>query len=172
MGSGAVWAVIETGAAGVQGPWIGPRRGPFGGETRSTSIVIVDPEVRGVLVSCNANLHEDLEWSAQSRQWLAPGNLSEARRTAEHAWNVAPSDRNVIDLARIAVLEGDLDSPRPVLRAILDRNPKQFDALSLMAFIETKLQDYPAAADYYRKALTLRESPELAQSLAEAERQR
>ncbi len=141
----------------------------FGVQTRSTSIMVGEPDTQGVLVSYNANLREDSEWSALSRQWLARGNLSEARRAAERAWKVAPSDRNAIDLARIAALEGDLDSPRPVLRAILDRDPKQFDALSLMAFIETKLQDYPAAADYYRKALTLRESPELSKALAEAE---
>jgi tetratricopeptide (TPR) repeat protein len=141
-----------------------------GGVTRSTRLELGRSEDSQLLISYNANLSADQEWSAIGRQWLVRGNLREARKNFERAQSIQPSDRNRINLARIAALEGDLDSPREVLREILVREPDQFEALTLMGYIEAKLEDYAVSAKYYERALAVRRSPEILKAWNEVKR--
>jgi hypothetical protein len=141
-----------------------------GGVTRSTRLELGRSEDSPLLISYNANLSADQEWSAIGRQWLVRGNLREARKNFERAQSIQPSDRNRINLARIAALEGDLDSPREVLREILVREPDQFEALTLMGYIEAKLEDYAVSAKYYERALAVRRSPEILKAWNEVKR--
>ena len=71
-----------------------------------------------------------------------------------------------IELARADALSGNLDLARERVRAVLVTHPASFDALSVYAFIETQFQDYAAAADLYRRALAVQDSPALRVALA------
>jgi Tfp pilus assembly protein PilF len=53
------------------------------------------------------------------------------------------------------------------VRDVLARNPKSFEALAVYAYIETRFQDYAVAAELYRRALAIQESPSLRAALAE-----
>ena len=141
-----------------------------GGVTRSARLELRPAADSPLLISYNANLSPDQEWSAIGRQWLVRGSLREARKNFEHAESIQPSDRNKINLARIAALEGDLDSPREVLREILSREPDQFQALTLMGYIEAKLEDYAVSAKYYERALAVHRSPEILKAWNEVKR--
>ena len=63
-------------------------------------------------------------------------------------------------------MSGQLDAARDRVRGVLARRPDSFDALSVYAYIETQFQDYPAAAELYRRALALEDSPALRAALA------
>jgi hypothetical protein len=40
-----------------------------------------------------------------------------------------------------------LDADRDRVRGVLERKPNDFEALSVYAYIEARLRDYPVAAD-------------------------
>jgi Tfp pilus assembly protein PilF len=63
-------------------------------------------------------------------------------------------------------MSGSLDAARNRVRAVLSANPDDFEALAVFAYIETKFQDYPVAAELYRRALALQDSPALRMALA------
>jgi Tfp pilus assembly protein PilF len=69
-------------------------------------------------------------------------------------------------MARIEALDGQLDAARDRVRGVLASSPNHFEALSVLAFVETKFQDYAVAAQLYRRALALQESPALRAALA------
>jgi GWxTD domain-containing protein len=121
-------------------------------------------------VSYNANLSPALRARSLGRQWLARGNLVEARTWLERARSIQPSDAVTIDLCRVSAMAGDLDSPRPALTQVLDRDPDNFEALTILGYIEAQLQDYTVAASYYKKALAIRNSPTVAEALAQLSR--
>jgi Tfp pilus assembly protein PilF len=58
-------------------------------------------------------------------------------------------------------LAGQLDASRARLRKILVIQPDNFQALSVYAFVEARLQDYPVAAQLYQRALAIQDSPAL-----------
>ena len=59
-----------------------------------------------------------------------------------------------------------MDAARDRVRAVLAANPNHFEALTVYAFVETQLQDYAVAAQLYRRALVVQESPALRAALA------
>ena len=117
-------------------------------------------------ISFNANLAPALRLAFVGHQWLLRGRLSEARRCLESSLSQGPTDQAAIELARVDAMSGQLDAARDRVRGVLARRPDSFDALSVYAYIETQFQDYPAAAELYRRALALEDSPALRAALA------
>jgi hypothetical protein len=54
---------------------------------------------------------------------------------------------------------------------VLTDRPNDFQALAVLAYVETKFQDYPAAAELYRRALAVEDSPALRTALARLPKQ-
>ena len=80
------------------------------------------------------------------------------------------TDNVQIELARADALAGNLDAARARVRSILALSPNSLEALSVLAYVETRLQDYGVAADLYRRALAIQNSPALREALAEVTR--
>jgi len=139
-----------------------------GTETRECQVEIGASDPKLPVISYNANLRPAERARSLGRQWLARGQLVEARTWLTRAQWLQPSDAVTIDLARVAALAGDLDTPRKELLAIIARDPNSFEALTVLGFIEAQLQDYGLAADYYRKALALHASPAVSKALEQA----
>ena len=99
-------------------------------------------------------------------QYLVRGNSTEARAWLERSWVERPADATKIELCRITALSGQYDVARAELKDILDRDPDNFDALTVMAFIEVQLQDYARAERFYSRALELHPSSAVAKALA------
>jgi hypothetical protein len=138
-------------------------------DARSQELVISNPESpaqEATLVSYNANLTPALRFAFVGRQWLFKGKLDQARTCLQASLDKGPTDEAQVELARVDALSGNLDAARDRVRGVLARNPDQFEALSVLAYIETKLQDYPIAADLYRHALSVQDSPALRVALA------
>jgi tetratricopeptide (TPR) repeat protein len=138
-----------------------------GEEARSREVQMGHDASQVPVVSYNANLPADQRARSIGRQWLARGNLVEARTWLERARAVRPSDDITIDLCRVSALAGDLDTPRPVLKEMLGRTPDRFEALTVLGYIEAQLQDYAIAERYYRQALAIRKSPAIVRALEE-----
>lgn len=124
--------------------------------------VRADPTV----VSFNANLAPALRYASIGHQWLLRGKLEEARRSLQASLDKGLTDSAQIELARVDALAGRLDAARDRLRILLKTEPKSFEGLSVMAYIETKFQDYGVAADFYRRALAVQDSPAIRAALA------
>lgn len=118
------------------------------------------------IISYNANLSPALRFASIGHQWLLRGNLPEARRSLHSSFDAGITDSAEIELARADVFDGDLDAARERVRRLLAAQPKNFEALSVLAYIEAKFQDYPAAANLYRRALAVQDSAALRQALA------
>lgn len=103
-------------------------------------------------------------------QWLLRGRFNEARRSLQASLAEGATDDAQIELARVDALTGSLDAARERVQGVLVRNPNSFQALSVFAYIETRLQDYAVAAKLYRRALAIQESPSLRAALAEVSR--
>jgi hypothetical protein len=124
------------------------------------------PLLMGTLVSFNANLAPSSRLVLLGHQWLLRDNLPDARQSIEASISHASTPEAQIELARFDALEGRLDAGRDRVRAVLNNAPNNFDALSVLAYIEARFQDYPAAADLYRRALAVEDSPALRLALA------
>jgi tetratricopeptide (TPR) repeat protein len=138
-------------------------------ESRNTDLTI--PAIAGAtakttLVSFNANLAPARRLAFLGHQWLLRGDFERARQclTASIAKGDTPEAR--IELARTSAMSGNLDGARDQVRGILTARPNDFEALSVFAYIETKFQDYPVAAELYRRALAVQDSPALRMALA------
>ncbi|HWF48869.1 MAG TPA: GWxTD domain-containing protein [Bryobacteraceae bacterium] len=118
------------------------------------------------IVSFNANLAPALRFAAIGHQWLLRGKLDEARHSLQASLDKGLTDAAQIELARVDALAGRLDAARDRLRVLLATEPKSFEGLSVMAYIETKFQDYTVAADFYRRALAVQDSPAIREALA------
>jgi GWxTD domain-containing protein len=123
------------------------------------------------LLSFNANLSPSLRFAFVGHQWLMRGKLDEARRSLDASLSKGATIDSQVELARVDVLAGRLDEARERVRHILANRPDDFQALSVLAYIETKFQDYPVAADLYRRALAVHESPALRIALAQLPKQ-
>jgi tetratricopeptide (TPR) repeat protein len=123
------------------------------------------PAETRVFLSYNANLGPSAEWSAIGKQHLQQGSLPKARACLKRA---PPTAANLAYLAKVEALEGNLDAGRELLARALRLDPESFEALSTMGYVETQLQDFPLAVDYYQKALARRKHPALEQALAQA----
>jgi GWxTD domain-containing protein len=122
-----------------------------------------------VEISFNANLAPAQRLVFLGHQWLLRGNLAQARNNLNAALRQAPSPEARIELARADLLAGQTDAARESIRAVLSDQPSNFEALAVYASIEARLQDYPIAAELYRRALAVQESPELRAALARVE---
>ena len=118
------------------------------------------------MVSFNANLAPALRYAAVGHQWLLRGQLDKARQSLQASLDKGLTDAAQIELARVDALAGRLDAARDRLRVLLTTEPKSFEGLSVMAYVETKFQDYTVAADFYRRALAVQDSPAIREALA------
>ena len=116
------------------------------------------------VVSVNANLTTDRRTAKIAHQHLLRGDLASARRSLDSVQSHAPLVE--VERARLEALQGELDTARTRLNAVLASNRTNFDALTVMAFIESEFQDYSVAADFYRRALAVQDSPQLREALA------
>ncbi len=117
-------------------------------------------------VSYNANLFPALRNAFVGRQYLLRGHTPEARKSLEASVAQGPTTDAQVSLSRVDALEGNLDGARERIRAVLAASPNHFEALAVYAFIETRFQDYAVAAQLYRRALELQESPAIRAALA------
>lgn len=140
------------------------------GDSRSTELTIrKEPDVSTnvTIVSYNANLAPAVRMAFVGHQWLLRGKVDEARRSLEASLAKGTTDDAQIELARIDALTGNLDAARNRVRGVLGRHPDSFQALAVFGYIEAQFQDYDVAAELYRRALAIQESPSLRAALAE-----
>jgi len=133
-------------------------------DSRTAPLVIKSdarPDDAATAVSFNANLAPSLRYAFVGRQWLLRGQLDLARRSLQASIRSGTTAEASVELARIDALSGQLDTARSRLRKILAVQPDNFQALSVYAFVEARLQDYPVAAQLYQRALSIQDSPAL-----------
>jgi GWxTD domain-containing protein len=118
------------------------------------------------VVSFNANLAPARRYAFVGHQWLLRGQTEKARNSLQASLRNGVTEDAQIELARADALSGNLDEARERVRAVLVAHPASFDGLSVYAFIEAQFQDYAAAADLYRRALAVQDSPALRVALA------
>ncbi len=137
--------------------------------SRSTEFVLAkepreSPELTAI--SFNANLAPALRYALVGHQWLLRGKLDEARKSLDASLSKGATADAMVELARVDVMAGRLDDARDRVRRVLASQPNDFQALSVLAYIETKFQDYLVAAELYRRALAVQDSPALRVALA------
>jgi hypothetical protein len=115
----------------------------------------------GALVSFNANLAPALRLASLGHQWLLRGEIAQARKAIEASLASGVTPEAQIEMARLEALNGNLDTAREIIRRVLNADANNFEALSVFAYIEVRFKDYPVAAEYYRRALALQDSPSL-----------
>jgi GWxTD domain-containing protein len=121
---------------------------------------------KSTVVSFNANLSPAQRFAFIGHQWLLRGNIKEARRSLETSLEKGVTEEARIELARADALDGNLDAARDQVKSVLEVQPNNFEALSVFAYIETRFQDYAVAAQLYRRALAVQESPALRAALS------
>ena len=92
------------------------------------------------LVSYNANLRPAERNALLGHQWLLRGKTAEAADALRAA---LPLRQAQIDLARLDALAGRYDDARALLQPLLRADANDFDALSVMAYVEAKLPGLP-----------------------------
>jgi GWxTD domain-containing protein len=140
-------------------------------DDRSTSTVLElgrddGRQPKATVVSFNANLSPARRLAFLGHQWLLRGNLAEARRNLQLSLAKGVTEEAQIELARADALGGNLDAARDRVRSVLDVQPENFEALSVFAYIETRFQDYTVAAQLYRRALAVQDSPAVRAALS------
>jgi hypothetical protein len=141
----------------------------FGGVSRSAQFVAgktSDATNEPTVLSFNANLQPALRLSFLGHQWLLKNDIPAARRCLEASLASGVTKEAEVELARAEALAGEWDAGRTRVRKVLALQPNDFDALTVLAYIETKLQDYTVAAELYRRALAVQDSPALRMALA------
>jgi GWxTD domain-containing protein len=140
------------------------------GDSRATELVIQrrpQTAAQPTLVSYNANLAPAQRLAFIGHQWLLKNKLDEAQRNLNAALTKGATENVQIELARVDALGGNLDAARERVRRVLNQAPNSFEALSVLAYVEARLQDYGVAADLYRRALVIQDSPALREALVE-----
>jgi GWxTD domain-containing protein len=138
-------------------------------DSRTAPLVIkshVDPPVSTTSLSFNANLAPALRYAFVGHQWLLRGKLEEARRSLQASIADGVTLDAEVELARADALAGQYDAARDRLRKVLALDPNNFQALSVYAFVEAGLQDFPVAVQLYYRALAIQDSPVLRLALA------
>ena len=119
------------------------------------------------LISFNANLSAESRLNLIGTEWMRRQRMNEARNAfTASLQHRAANPEALLGMARLDAAEGRIDEARTQVKQILKQSPKSFEALTTMAFLEAKLQDYPMAATYYRRALELQEAPAIRLALA------
>jgi hypothetical protein len=117
-------------------------------------------------VSFNANLSPARRFAFVGHQWLLRNNLDEARRSLQASLTKSVTDEARVELARADALGGNLDAARDLAEGVLTLQPNNFEALTVLAYIEARFQDYPVAAQLYRRALAVQDSPAVRAALS------
>lgn len=140
----------------------------MGGESRSVDLVLpaAAAEGEGTRVSYNANLAPAGRLAFIGNQWLLRGEAGRAREVLALSLAKGETKEAQVALARLDAMAGNLDAARARVRGILAARPNDFEALAVFAYIETRFQDYPAAAELYRRALAVEDSAALRSALA------
>jgi GWxTD domain-containing protein len=125
-----------------------------------------DSTPEGTVLSFNANLYPALRYASIGHQWLLRGKIEQARVSLQASLDSSPTKEAEVEVARVDALEGHYDEARDRLQHVLAIQPNYFDALSVLAYVEAQLQDYPVAADLYKKALAVQDSPALRLALS------
>jgi GWxTD domain-containing protein len=144
------------------------------GETRRVAFVSkkTEPDTPSpALVSFNANLSAASRYALIGHELLLRGKMDDALHNLNESLKRAPLKEAQVDRARIDAFTGRWDQARERLRPILAADPHQFDALCVYAYVEAKLQDYEVAADYYRRALAVQDSPAVRLALSQLPKQ-
>jgi tetratricopeptide (TPR) repeat protein len=118
------------------------------------------------VLSFNANLYPALRYASVGHQWVLRGTLDQARLSLQASLDSAPTKEAEVEVARVDALQGHYDQARDRLQHVLATQPNYFDALSVLAYVEAQLQDYPVAADLYKRALAVQDSPALRLALS------
>jgi hypothetical protein len=141
------------------------------GEARSVDLPVKRPQPgpRAATVSFNANLTPAARMEFVGHQWTLRRKLDEAVSCLRDSIAKSPASGAQVELAQVEALAGRYDEARDRLHAVLGNQPNNFDALSVMAYTEAKLQDYVVAAELYRRAL-IQDSPALRLALASPQR--
>jgi GWxTD domain-containing protein len=161
-------AFVELPARGIE-PGSYQIEALIGDRSTSTRLVIGKEESKpskATVVSFNANLSPARRFAFVGHQWLLRGKLDYARRSLRASLARAITDEALIEISRADALEGNLDAARDRVKSVLEVQPNNFDALSVYAYIETKFQDYAVAAQLYRRALAIQDSPAVRAALA------
>jgi tetratricopeptide (TPR) repeat protein len=138
-------------------------------DSRTTELTIrggADAGSTATLLSFNANLAPALRLASIGHQWLLRGNVAEARKSLEASLAKGSTDQAMVELARADALAGHLDEARNRVKSVLAARPNNFEALSTLAYVEATLQDYTVAAELYRRALSVQDSPAVRAALA------
>ena len=118
------------------------------------------------LLSFNANLYPALRYASVGHQWMLRGKLDQARASLQASLDSVPTKEAEVEIARVDALRGQYDEARNRLRQVLSAQPNYFDALSVLAYVEAQLQDYPVAVDLYKRALAVQDSPAIRLALS------
>ena len=102
------------------------------------------------------------DWVGIGRQYLLAQDLPRARTCFKRALDAG---RSVDALVGSARLTANLDQARELLLEALNIQPNHFESLVTLAGLTAELQDYPLAAEYYRRALAIRKLPLLEEAL-------
>ena len=137
-------------------------------DSRSVDLAIRDGKdaPAATVLSFNANLAPALRLAFVGHQWLLRGKLDLAQRSLQSSLNIAGTKEARIEMARVDATAGRYDQARERLRAMLAAQPNDFDALSVLAYVEAMLQDYQVAAELYRRALAVQDSPAIRLALS------
>lgn len=177
QGGGVVWRSYSEGRqiASIVLPLGRVEPGPYRmeaviGDDSTSALLIIgkdDSKPSGsTVVSFNANLSPAQRLAFIGHQWLLRNKTDEARRSLQSSLAKGETPEVRIELARADALAGNLDVARDQVNSVLAAEPKNFEALSVLAYIETRFQDYPVAARLYRRALEVQDSPAVRAALA------
>jgi GWxTD domain-containing protein len=161
-------ATVELPATGFQ-PGAYTLEATEGSDSRSTGFIVKTEENMpdaATLLSFNANLLPALRFASIGHQFLLRGKFDEARQSLRTSLDRGLTDESQIEFARLEAMTGHLDAARERVRVVLAAHPRNFEALSVYAYIETRFQDYEVAAELYRRALAVQDSAALRLALA------
>ncbi|MBN9658869.1 MAG: GWxTD domain-containing protein [Acidobacteria bacterium] len=119
-----------------------------------------------VLISHNANLGPSAALLSIGRQFLLNGNRPQARLCFTRALGQSRNAEALTALGRLEALDAHLDQARALLQEALALDPRHFEALLAMGFVESEFQDYTVAAGYLERALQVRRTPAVEEALS------
>jgi GWxTD domain-containing protein len=103
-----------------------------------------------------ANLFPGAAWASLGRQYLRRGQTAHARQSFSNALAQARTPVALNGLAQLEAKSGRLDAGRNLVEEALRLDPQHFDSLVTLAAITAEFQDYPLAATYLERALSIR----------------
>jgi GWxTD domain-containing protein len=174
-GGDVVWRSTSEGreTASVELPNVPPgtyKLEAVGTEDSASAEIVIGATAPGqfksTVLSFNANLAPARRYAFLGHQWLLRGNPVETRKSLQASLAQGATEEAKIELARLDAVAGNLDAARDQVRSVLAAKPDNFEALSVFAYIETRLQDYTVAAELYRRALAVQDSPAIREALA------